>query len=93
MSGLIHLDKANVVWLSPLLKGYVNQLDGRISGTVSLNGNTDQLNTEGQLQLLQVKVRPEVLEIGPGSVQCTILKTHIRAVNIRQAFHSKVTDG
>ncbi len=61
MSGLIHFDKANVVWLSPLLKGYVNQLDGRISGKVSLNGNTDQLNTEGQLQLLQVKVRPEVL--------------------------------
>ncbi|RYD97743.1 MAG: hypothetical protein EOP54_09940, partial [Sphingobacteriales bacterium] len=61
MSGLINFDKANVVWLSPILKGYVNQLDGRISGNVSLNGNTDKLNTEGQLQLLQVKVRPEVL--------------------------------
>lgn len=61
MSGLVNFDKANLVWLSPVLKGYVNQLEGRITGKVMLNGNADKLNTEGQLQLTEVKVRPEVL--------------------------------
>jgi len=61
MSGLIDFDKANLVWLSPILKGYVNQLGGRLTGKVVLTGNADKLNTEGQLQLQQVTARPEVL--------------------------------
>lgn len=93
MSGLINFDKANVVWLSPLLKGYVDQLDGRISGKVTLNGNTDQLNTEGQLQLLQVKVRPEVLgeryiipsgliQVNPGEIDLGKLEVYDMQGNI-----------
>ncbi len=79
MSGQVDFDQANVVWLSPILKGYVNQLEGRVSGKVMLTGNSDKLNTEGKLQLSQVKVRPEVLgeryvipsgliEVNPGAL-------------------------
>lgn len=61
MSGLVAFDNAKVIWLSPLLKGYVDQLAGRLTGEVAIKGNLNKLSTDGQLRLQQIALRPEVL--------------------------------
>lgn len=61
MSGLVQMKNAKIAWLSPMLKGYVNRLAGRLSGDVQITGNLNQLSTDGQVQLQQVAVRPEAL--------------------------------
>lgn len=61
MSGILAFNNAKVSWLNPVLKGYVNKLGGRLSGNVQVQGNLQQLYTNGYLDLVEVGVRPEVL--------------------------------
>lgn len=61
MSGLVEFNNAKIAWLSPLLKGYVDQLAGRLTGTVAIKGDLNKLSTEGALTLQQIALRPGVL--------------------------------
>lgn len=61
MDGLIAFDKAKVSWLSPVVKGYVSQLEGRLTGNVRLSGTPQNISTLGSVLLEQVSARPEVL--------------------------------
>src|SRR5690606_9458083 len=61
MDGLIAFDKAKVSWLSPVVKGYVSQLEGRLTGNVRLSGTPQNISTLGSVLLEQVAARPEVL--------------------------------
>ncbi len=87
MSGMVQLKNAKIAWLSPLLKGYVNQLAGRLSGDVHIKGNLNQLSTDGHLDLQQVAVRPEVLgekyTIPKGSITLTGNQVNLGKLEVR----------
>ncbi|HRP90611.1 MAG TPA: translocation/assembly module TamB domain-containing protein [Edaphocola sp.] len=61
VSGNIHFDNAKIIWLNPLLKEYVNQLNGRIDGNIIVSGSSDKLLTDGQIILKNASVRSPVL--------------------------------
>lgn len=60
IDGVLHFDNAHLAWLSPFLKGFVNNLNGKVNGSISITGNAAHPLTRGQLQLSGVEVRPEI---------------------------------
>lgn len=84
VSGLVNFDNAKIIWLNPILKEYVNQLNGRIDGSVKIYGSTDKLLADGNLTIKQASVRPTVLgeRYTIPNADFTLVKNKIKLGNI-----------
>lgn len=60
IDGTLQFTNANIAWLSPFLRGFVNNLSGNVNGTIGIKGNAAHPLTSGQLQLKGIVVRPEI---------------------------------
>lgn len=56
----IDLKKANVNWAQPFLLGYVHNLSGSISGSISLKGDAMEPVTVGSIQLDDIGFTPDI---------------------------------
>ncbi|WP_222166372.1 translocation/assembly module TamB domain-containing protein [Edaphocola aurantiacus] len=60
IDGVLNFNNAQLSWLSPFLRGFVNNLNGKVNGAVTISGNAAHPLTLGQLSLKEVVVRPEI---------------------------------
>ncbi|MNS47251.1 hypothetical protein D3C72_797740 [compost metagenome] len=60
IDGALNFNNAQLSWLSPFLRGFVNNLNGKVNGAVKISGNAAHPLTLGQLSLKEVVVRPEI---------------------------------
>lgn len=60
IDGVLNFNNAQLSWLSPFLRGFVNNLNGKVNGAVNISGNAAHPLTLGQLSLKEVVVRPEI---------------------------------
>ncbi|WP_118951305.1 translocation/assembly module TamB domain-containing protein [Taibaiella helva] len=60
IDGEINLEKANVNWAQPFLVGYVHNLTGSISGSISVKGAASDPVTTGSIRMEQVGFVPDI---------------------------------
>jgi len=60
IDGEINLEKANVNWAQPFLVGYVHNLTGNISGSISVKGAASDPVTTGSIRMEQVGFVPDI---------------------------------
>ncbi|RQO31006.1 hypothetical protein DBR32_09875 [Taibaiella sp. KBW10] len=60
IDGTLQFNNANIAWLTPFLRGFVSNLNGKVNGAISIKGNAAHPITSGQLSLKDIEVRPEI---------------------------------
>lgn len=95
IAGRIHLNNAPISWLSPVLRGYVSNVEGKLDGSINFAGTAAQPEVDGSVDITNAKLRVDYLgttySIPSAKVGITPNAFNMGTITLLDAYNKEAT--